>query len=224
MEKLMSHLKVEATQKLKLSESLRISEKTAVKLREKIDLMAKKSHAKDRLVIELREGSKILEDQLRLMDEKYLELRTKLDYARENGAKKVQQAEKVSKELRMKFALAGNSSMLDKVPLPSIFTNGSIAQQSTEEFMASFDMYASNVMSGSMVSGAHTTGSISSGKRNLKKKSNNNRPSMKIQGLGVENESDREITVDHLLDKIRRNRGAKKEWTDDSLRALTKSN
>ena len=34
-------------------------------------------------------GSKILEDQLRLMDEKYLELRTKLDYARESGMKKV---------------------------------------------------------------------------------------------------------------------------------------
>ena len=41
-------------------------------------LINRKSVAKDRYLIELREGSKILEDQLRLMDEKYLELRGKL--------------------------------------------------------------------------------------------------------------------------------------------------
>ena len=32
--------------------------------------------------MELKEGGKILEDQLKLMDEKYLELRQKLDYMR----------------------------------------------------------------------------------------------------------------------------------------------
>jgi hypothetical protein len=41
------------------------------------------------------------------MDEKYLELRTKLDYARDSGVKKVQKAEKIARELRMKYALAG---------------------------------------------------------------------------------------------------------------------
>ena len=35
-------------------------------------LINRKSVAKDRYLIELREGSKILEDQLRLMDEKYV--------------------------------------------------------------------------------------------------------------------------------------------------------
>ena len=59
------------------------------------------------------------------MDEKYLELRTKLDYARESGMKKVQKAEKIARELRMKYALAGGNTLLDKIGLPDIFTNGS---------------------------------------------------------------------------------------------------
>lgn len=107
MEKLMNHLKLEATNKLKTVEVLRLSERSNRKFQEKIDILTRKSSAKDRLILELREGSKILEDQLRLMDEKYLELRTKLDYARESGLKKVQKAEKVARELRMKYALAG---------------------------------------------------------------------------------------------------------------------
>ena len=40
------------------------------------------------------------------------ELRTKLDWTRENGNRRVQRAEKTAKELRMKFALAGGASLL----------------------------------------------------------------------------------------------------------------
>ena len=72
MEKLMSHLKLEATSKLKTTEQLRLLEKASFRFKEKIEILTKKSSAKDRLILELREGSKILEDQLRLMDEKYL--------------------------------------------------------------------------------------------------------------------------------------------------------
>ena len=52
--------------------------------------------------------------------QKYLELRTKLDWAREMGAKKIRKAEQKAKELRAKFAFAGNVTLLDSVQLPGI--------------------------------------------------------------------------------------------------------
>ena len=39
-------------------------------------------HAREELILELKQGARLLEDQLRLMDNRYLELRGKLDYAR----------------------------------------------------------------------------------------------------------------------------------------------
>lgn len=64
-----------------------------------------------------QEGSKILEDQLRLMDEKYLELRTKLDWQREYSRKEIAKHKKVAQNLRSKFALMGGSVLLDEVPI-----------------------------------------------------------------------------------------------------------
>ncbi|CAE7764796.1 unnamed protein product, partial [Symbiodinium microadriaticum] len=113
VEKLMIHLKHEAAAKIKAVDQLRASEKRNRAVQDNLDLVSRKAAAKDRLIAELREGSKILEDQLRLMDEKYLELRTKLDYAREMAAKKVRNAQKTASELRVKFALAGNQKLLD---------------------------------------------------------------------------------------------------------------
>merc|ERR1719487_2024815 len=89
IEKLMIHLKHEAAHKIKALDQVREMEKKLAHMTEKYNNLNQKSGAKDRLIAELREGSKILEDQLRLMDEKYLELRTKLDYARESAAKKI---------------------------------------------------------------------------------------------------------------------------------------
>lgn len=56
------------------------------------------------------------------MDEKYLELRSKLDYARESGMKKLVKADKTAKDLRLKFAMAGSGAgaVLDRVTLPDI--------------------------------------------------------------------------------------------------------
>ncbi len=125
MEKLMVHLKHEAAHKARIAEQHRLSERDCAKIREKCDLVSRKGAAKDRLILELREGSKVLEDQLRLMDEKYLELRTKLDWARELGSKKVKKAEKVASELRMKFALTGSTTLLDNVPLPDMYNPNS---------------------------------------------------------------------------------------------------
>ena len=72
IEKLMAHLKHEATSKIKYMDQLKISESEGHKLKQNIVLVNKKSVLKDKLIVELREGSKVLEDQLRLMDEKYL--------------------------------------------------------------------------------------------------------------------------------------------------------
>ena len=73
------------------------------------------------------------------MDEKFLELRNKLDFARESSLKKVQRAEKVARELRLKFAFsssiggrggAGKRNLnLDKIELPDIFTSGPIGEK-----------------------------------------------------------------------------------------------
>lgn len=52
-------------------------------------MLAKKNSSRDRLINELKEGAKILEDQLRLMDEKYIELRNKLDWTRQHSQKEV---------------------------------------------------------------------------------------------------------------------------------------
>ena len=216
---------LEATNKLKTTEQLRLLEKASCRYKDKIDILTKKSSAKDRLILELREGSKILEDQLRLMDEKYLELRTKLDWTRENGNKRVLKAEKTAKELRMKFALAGGASLLDKMPLPEIFQSGPAAQ-STADFMHSVDMYnqGMGVSSSAAMMGMASSGSFEmgggpgssmggGGKRGHKQRKK--KPSM--QDSQVE---ERELTVDGVLDKIRRNRGDKQTWTDEKLQAL----
>ena len=119
MDKLILHMKHEGAHKLRIAEQLRVAQKQHTELQDKYSMIVSKSSAKDRLVLELREGSKILEDQLRLMDEKYLELRTKLDYAREVGSKKIKRAEQVAKELRIKFAFANGSTILDTIQVSS---------------------------------------------------------------------------------------------------------
>lgn len=57
-EKLMNHLRIEATTKLRIVEHLKISERSNRKLAENVSISARKSSAKDRLILELREGTK----------------------------------------------------------------------------------------------------------------------------------------------------------------------
>ena len=118
IEKLMLHLKHEAAAKLKAMDSLRGSEHRCIELRDRNSILTKKLTVSERCIHELREGSKILEDQLRLMDEKYLELRTKLDYSRAQSAKRVEIAEKKATKLRVKYAMLGNSKLLDREDEP----------------------------------------------------------------------------------------------------------
>jgi hypothetical protein len=103
IEKLMSHLKHEAASKIRILDRQRAAERRVAELEESVSVLQRKGGAKDRLVLELREGSKILEDQLRLMDDKFLELRGKLDWAREHDEKRARRAVKEAADLRAKI-------------------------------------------------------------------------------------------------------------------------
>lgn len=218
IEKLVIHLKHEGAHKLRLAEQLRVAERENAALVEKCDFIARKSAAKDRLVLELREGSKVLEDQLRLMDEKYMELRTKLDYARELGVKKIKKAEKVASELRIKFAMTNGSAILDAVPLPAQYGgSGSVyggeSQWSNPGSLA-FGMPDTPAMqygNGSPVSRGRSTGAS----RKIHFATSVSTSALETQPLPR-----KEPTMEGVLEKIRKQEGRKQDWTDDKLNKL----
>ena len=144
MEKLMAHLRHESATKLRLVKQLNEAEEMNRSLKQNYSVLLKKNATKDRFILEMHEGSKVLEDQLKLMDEKvsscsllccislsvclhpgplnshcclqYLNLRSKLDYAREWGSKKLARSERTASELRSKFTLlTGGNTLLDNV-------------------------------------------------------------------------------------------------------------
>eukprot|EP01038_Epipyxis_sp_PR26KG_P005460 gene5460-7558_t len=118
IEKLMKALKFESVKTMKILDSnkqLLAFQSSATGRMAQQDRLIK---AKSRLINELQEGSKVLEDQLRLMDEKYLELRTKLDVARNQFSKEIKHVKKECTILRHKYSAAFGGNMLDKHPLP----------------------------------------------------------------------------------------------------------
>lgn len=206
IEKLMLHLKHEAGIKIKTSDQLRDSEKRNIALQAKLLNLTKKNQAKDRLVAELREGSKILEDQLRLMDEKYLELRTKLDYTRDTGTKKIKKAQKMAADLRVKFALAGNTTMLDHIPLPSSAHTAPVGSLRASD---GFEL------------GALT------GPRTQVEKNNKSKSMHKPQKGSSAWDASAPLIGDQdermVLEKVRLLQGGKTEWTEDKIRELLDS-
>jgi hypothetical protein len=209
LNKLMTHLKHEAAAKVRTQEKLRSHERDLVASKEKLLVVQAKSSAKDRLVLELREGAKILEDQLRLMDEKYLELRGKLDWARENSEKKIMQAQRKAKDLRKKFALLGNGA-LDKVQLPGLDQSTASTFAPGGSALEGGNSIASSVDFGSMAG----PGKGKKGKKGM----NQSQASQESGALGLSQPS-----LDSVMEKIRRHQGGKREWDDDSLRDLAKS-
>mmetsp|Transcript_15831 Transcript_15831/g.23828 ORF Transcript_15831/g.23828 Transcript_15831/m.23828 type:complete len:415 (+) Transcript_15831:120-1364(+) len=206
VEKLMVHLKHEAAAKIKTVDQLRASEKRNEAAQVKLGITTRKAAAKDRLIAELREGSKILEDQLRLMDEKYLELRTKLDYAREVAAKKVRHAQKTASDLRVKFALAGNSKLLDQVPLPEIGASGDYTAEDLSRSMP-------NINTGPL---STASSPVRSSIRSIGKKKKKKLVTNSIA-------ADAEQSTERVLDKIRRLRGGQAEWNEEKVRKLAMS-
>ena len=105
IEKLMMHLKHEAISKARaLTDQVRTRREVEM-LRARNQTMAKRNARKDRTILELKEGAKILEDQLRLMDEKYMELRMKLDWTRSQTERTIKKKDEEAKQLRAKFSL-----------------------------------------------------------------------------------------------------------------------
>jgi hypothetical protein len=216
IEKLMTHLKHEATSKLRIADQLRTSERDFLNMKDTCEAVQKKSTAKDRLILELREGSKILEDQLRLMDEKYLELRSKLDWAREIGAAKLRKAEKKASELRVKYAMATNSNaILDNFTLPSIYGHSGMM---SDPGMTNASMLSNR---GPSTMSIVTTNSRLSSGRNPRK--NQGHDGSRTVASGSIYDEPKEPSMEHVLEKLRLQENKKREWTEEKMRKLVES-
>ena len=73
----------------------------------------------------MSEGSKVLEDQLKLMDEKYMDLRSKMEVSRDYFATQISKVKKESEELRVKYSLANKGALLDSIRIPSDYGKSS---------------------------------------------------------------------------------------------------
>ena len=219
IEKLVTHLKREGAHKVRLAEQLRLTEKEGQRIREKAEIIHRKSAAKDRLILELREGSKVLEDQLRLMDEKYLELRGKLDYTRTVTGKKIRKAEKEAADLRVKFAMTGSSVLLDNVKMPtsqpgtSSFDYGGLDGDSWHSEQFGFAPGRSD----SPQSGKRKNGSMK-GSKSMTGMQISFDPNVSA----THTKSSSSPSMDVVLEKIRLQQGAKQEWTEEKIKKLTK--
>lgn len=116
IEKLMVHLKHEAAAKTKAIDTQRRTEKELSETRDKLAVMSKKSGAKEQQIQELEQGARILEDQLRLMDEKFIDVRNKLDWTRATSQKETKKLNNELSSLRMKWQLATDAGVLSLLP------------------------------------------------------------------------------------------------------------
>jgi len=110
IEKLMVHLKHEAAAKARTSSGNRRLKKELVLYKERNEALIMKNRGRERVIRELREGCRILEDQLRLMDEKYIELRNKLDWTRNQSQKEVRKIQAEANKLRVKWMMIAGST------------------------------------------------------------------------------------------------------------------
>lgn len=106
IEKLMVHLKHEAITKAKaLSECTRCHKE--INLLKKRSMTMEKSNAiKHRTIDDLKENATILENQLTLMDEKYIDLRIKLDFSRAQTERVLKQKDEEIRDFKGKLLLA----------------------------------------------------------------------------------------------------------------------
>ncbi|KAH7479618.1 uncharacterized protein KRP23_6406 [Phytophthora ramorum] len=116
VEKLMVHLKHEAAAKTRAVEAQRRLDKELVEAKDKLATAIRKHAAQDAQVAELEQGARILEDQLRLMDEKFIDVRNKLDWTRTAARKENKQLSAELRSLRMKWQMASDSGALAALP------------------------------------------------------------------------------------------------------------
>lgn len=105
IEKLMVHLKHEAIAKARSFADQSHLQREMEMMKVRNSTMAKKNDRKDQVIAEMRESAKLLEDQLRLMDEKYMELRSKLDWTREQTTRILKRKDEEVKQLRSQQVL-----------------------------------------------------------------------------------------------------------------------
>lgn len=103
IEKLLNHLKHEASAKVKAYTAAGRYDGDLEAVRSKNAVLAARNSTRERVITELKEGARVLEDQLRMMDEKYAELRTNLDATRTVSEKEVQKVQTKADRLRMKW-------------------------------------------------------------------------------------------------------------------------
>ncbi len=110
VEKITNAMKFESTSKLKAEERSRVEKRECLKLKKQASNLKKivKSQAETLKVV--KDGSKIIEDQLRLMDLKYLELQSKIEVAGKNQKIHVEKAQKEVLELQLKLASYKNDT------------------------------------------------------------------------------------------------------------------
>ncbi|RLN89007.1 hypothetical protein BBJ28_00004125 [Nothophytophthora sp. Chile5] len=124
VEKLMVHLKHEAAAKTRAVETQRRLDKDLTDAKDRLAAATRKHVAQDAQVAELEQGARILEDQLRLMDEKFIDVRNKLDWTRAAARKESKQLSGELRSLRMKWQLASDAGAVaglpDWTPLSSV--------------------------------------------------------------------------------------------------------
>lgn len=217
LEKLMAHLRHESATKLRLVKQLQEQEELNREIKQNYAVLLKKNATKDRFILEMHEGSKVLEDQLKLMDEKYLNLRTKLDYAREYGAKKLARSEQKAQQLRSKFALlTGSTTLLDSMRAPS--TGGSFNGMGSQQ--GDFDSMSQNSSVSFDLRSHGTQGSVSSAKSKMKRAGS----SGKLKPLKPRTAAEEEEQLSDVLARIEKKaNGGKRIWTEETVRDLVKS-
>ena len=115
IEKLMMYLKHEVTAKVRSITELSKLQKSFDQLNSDFEITEKRNIRKDEHIAKLQNEGMILEEQLRLMDEKYMELRMKLDWTRSQMEKMLKKREEEIQQLKDKIAMCGSlSAMADK--------------------------------------------------------------------------------------------------------------
>ncbi|CEG39139.1 uncharacterized protein PHALS_09195 [Plasmopara halstedii] len=116
VEKLMVHLKHEAAAKTRAVEAQRLVEKELGETKDKMFAATRKYIAQETKTVQLEQGARILEDQLRLMDEKCIDVRNKLDWTRSAARKANKQLLAENRLLHMQLQLARDSATLREMP------------------------------------------------------------------------------------------------------------
>jgi len=115
MERVMKALKIESAKTVKALEVNRRMQKEAGVVQGRVEKQERVIAVQNRHVQEIAEGSRILQDQLALMDDRYLDLRNRLDTARNTFGTSMTKMSREVSDLRAKYSQATHGKLLDTV-------------------------------------------------------------------------------------------------------------